>query len=150
MASAVAGASAVGVVLAAAAGWPGRPNASPPQPAARGGPPPAWIESTSESTWLAYGSYCWRSRCINYVAPALRAGLPALRVARGTAVRVHIGFVPRSTVVAYIQEGVAPRPLAAARVIRWRPSTDGRFEVEVRGPSGSASYVGSVRITGQR
>jgi hypothetical protein len=139
-------ASALSVSLALAGTSPGPPKANPPKPAGRDGPPPVWVESTSESVWLAYGSYCWATQCVDYIGPALRAGIPVLRVARRTVVRLHFGFRPKTVSVGYIREGAPPHPLAPTRVTLWRPSSGGRFELQVRAAKGSASYVGSVQI----
>jgi hypothetical protein len=131
--------------IVAAAAWPGVPTATPPKPG-HGGPPPAWIESTTESRWLAYGSYCWTTHCADYEPPALRSDIPVVRAARATILRLHFAFAPRTIYVGYIREGAPPQPLPPARIVTWRPSSSGRFEVQIRATNGSSSYIGAVRL----
>ena len=136
-----------GVSAALAAATP-PPRTHQPKPAGGKGPPPAWIASTTESAWLAYGSFCWRGRCVQYLAPALRPQISVFRVRRGAAVSIHFGFTPKTVSVGLIEEGAPPRTLAPARVALWRPAASGRFEVQAASENGTVSYIGSILISG--
>ena len=85
---------------------------------------------------------------MNYEPPALRANIPVVRVARPAVLRITFAFAPRSVSVGYIREGAPPQPLTPGRVILWRPTSSGRFEVQVTATKGSASYVGAVEVGG--
>lgn len=134
------------VVVAAAAlassalAWSGEPRTKPPSPAQPGGPPPAWAETATRSAWLAYGSYCWRTTCADYLPPTGRDDLPRLVVRRGDRLRLHVAFAPSELVVRRLPAGTSVR-LPATRVTTWRPTAAGIAVVEARGPGGSASYV---------
>ncbi|MGH7960567.1 MAG: hypothetical protein ACRERD_01920, partial [Candidatus Binatia bacterium] len=62
-------------------------------------PPPAWVDAESGSHWLAYSTYCWRSTCVDYVAPGDRDDLPTIRVRQGEMIRFHLEFRPREAVL---------------------------------------------------
>jgi hypothetical protein len=146
--AAVALASIMIAPFALAAAEPGQPTSKPPRPAKAGGPPAAWIESTQQSAWLAYGSFCWTTGCADYLAPALRAGIRVLYAARGTTVRIHFGFSPQAVTVGYIKEASPPHPLSPGRVVLWHPRSSGRFELQTHAAQGTASYIGSIALTG--
>src|SRR6266849_6917428 len=86
---------ALALTVPAALAWPGRPGVPPP----KGAPPPAWIETSAKSAWLAYGSYCWKTACVDMIPPQSRPDLPAFGVKRGGTVRVHLGFTAKSVSV---------------------------------------------------
>ena len=134
---------------AAAAGWPGPPRTAAPR-LTQQGPPPAWVETRSRSTWMAFSSYCWRTPrkvvCADAIPPQSRTDLPEMRVARGTLVRLHLGFRPRSAHLTVFR-GVGFRHfvLAPRRVLAWRAATAGVASLDVRAGAGGASYL--VRMT---
>src|SRR5712691_5956673 len=107
-------------LASARADWPGRPKGDPPRLHQKG-PPTAWIETPTRSTWLAYGSYCWTTLCVDMVPPAMRKDIPRVAVKRGDAVRVHLSFAP-STAAVVLLRGDRPRTLRlqAKRVLVWR------------------------------
>jgi hypothetical protein len=139
--------AAVGLVLTApalASAWPGPPASKPPR-LQQPGPPPAWIETRTKSTWLAYSSYCWKTTCADFLPPASRTDLPIVRVVRGAAVRIHFAFVPRDARVTLISAHAGKRTtLQAARIATWRPSASGVAVVETHAAAGSASYAARV------
>jgi hypothetical protein len=87
---------------ALAAGRSGTPPRPPPR-LHQQGPPPAWVETQSQSLWLAFSSYCWSHRvgdnraaiCADMMPPQSRTDLPALNVTRGRPLRFHLAFLPR-------------------------------------------------------
>ena len=115
----------------------------PPPKIGPSGPPPAWIEVGGRSVWLAYSSYCWRTRtktlCADYVPPSYRKDIPTVRARRGEAARLHFGFRPRRVTV-------GTQKLAPGRVTRWRVTKAGLALIFVLAPAGDASYVVRVRL----
>jgi hypothetical protein len=129
-----------------AATWPGPPAAKPPK-LSQSGAPPAWIETHAKSSWLAYSSYCWKTTCVDYLPPQSRTDLPVIVVRRGATVRVHFASAPTqvhaTTFLGMRLKHVTLRP---ARTVSWRPTITGVVSFDVRGGSGSASYVARVRV----
>ena len=111
----VGGSLLFGVVLTALA------VPKPPPPRVKGpvqnAPPPAWIETKGGDRWLAFSNYCWRTTCLDFIAPALRPEVPRIRVCRGETVRFHLGFGVRKLAV---RVGTRTFPLAPSRVASWR------------------------------
>src|SRR5213592_4291796 len=105
---------------ALAASWPGRPTTAPPK-LTQPGPPPAWIETHTTARWLAYSSYCWKTRCVDYLPPASRPDLPRVRVARGGVVRIHFAFVPKDVRVTLLSTPPRRAKLPAALIVEWKP-----------------------------
>jgi hypothetical protein len=130
----------------ARADWPGRPKADPPRLQQKG-PPPAWIETSTRSVWLAYGSYCWTTLCVDMIPPAMRKDIPLVAVRTGNAVRVHLAFVPRTANVVILR-GDRPTTLRLRprQVLVWRPRVSGLALVDVRGAPGSAGYLVRLRL----
>ena len=125
--------------------WPGRPTKPPPKPPSAGAPPPAWIETRATSAWLAYGSYCWKTRCVDMIPPQSRPDLPVFRVKRGVMVRVRLGFTSRSTQVSVDQRTVPAKLDPTKRIASWAVKRGGLLTVFVRA-AGDASYVARLRI----
>jgi hypothetical protein len=126
--------------------WAGRPKRDPPR-LSQQGPPPAWIETATRSKWLAYGSYCWTTLCVDMIPPAMRKDIPVLAVRAANAVRVHVAFVPRTASVVILR---GDRPvtlrLQPRQVLVWRPRVSGLALVDVRGARGSAAYLVRLRV----
>ncbi len=131
---------------AAALAWAGPPTAAPPKPATAGGPSPAWAETASRSSWLAYSGYCWKTACVDYLPPASRPDLPVVSIARGGSVRFHFGFRPTSVSVTVLGSTMTTAKLAAAQVVTWKPRTAGVFTLALKAAPGSASYAGRIRF----
>ena len=108
-------------------------------------PPPAWIETPAKSRWLAYGSYCWKTTCVDMIPPQSRPDLPSLGVAHASTARVHLGIAPTSISVSISKVRVRVRLDAAKRTLSWRATRGGIAVVSVRG-SGDASYVIRLRV----
>ena len=106
-------------------------------------PPPAWASAEGPGRWLAYGSFCWRTACVDFIPPSRRTDLPKLTAPAGATIGIHLRFVPKSVRVRVLDTGRA-YSLVAARDTRWRVRGSGVILVEARGANGSASYV--VRI----
>lgn len=131
--------------VGAAWAWAGRPPAAPPTPAQAGGPPPAWVETSTKSAWFDYGSYCWRTGCADYIPPQQRPGLREFSLAKGTTVRMHFGFPPKSVVLRFVSSGRSVT-LAPTRLLAWKATTGGVIALELKGAGGSASYVIRLRL----
>lgn len=138
--------AAVAAVVAASAAfaWAGRPAQPPPKPATASGPPPAWAETASASKWLAYAGYCWRTVCADYLPPASRPDLPAIRIARGARLRLHFGFRPTTLVVTTLASTTSRQTVTPAQVVIWRPKRQGAATLSLKGAGGSVTYA--VRI----
>jgi hypothetical protein len=120
---------AVGLVLA--------PPTGPP-PKVGGtigvGPPPAWVEVGRRSRWLAYGSYCWITACVDMVPPQTRSDLPRIKVKPGQMLRVHLGFTPALARVHMLR---GDRAVAV-------PSTRGRRSISFRARRGVLMVAASA------
>jgi hypothetical protein len=136
-------AAVLGATLAAVAAA-GPPRTPPPRvqgvPTA---PPPAWIETGGHSVWLAYGSYCWRTSCVDFLPPAKRK-LPLAVVRPQARINVHLRFRPRRLIV---KVGSRAIRIAEQTVVRWRVTHGGIVDVEARGTGGSASYLARLRLS---
>jgi hypothetical protein len=66
-------------------------------------------------------------------------------VARGSFVRLHLGFAPRALDLRFLPSNNVVR-LAAARVTVWRATRGGVVSVEAKGAPGGASYVLRIRL----
>jgi hypothetical protein len=133
------------VAVPAALAWPGRPAAPPPKPPNAGAPPPAWIETQAKSAWLAYGSYCWKTACVDMLPPQSRPDLPVLAVTRGRTVRIHLGFKAKSVGVSLDKRAVKAKLDATLRIVSWAATRGGVLTVFARA-AGDASYVARLRL----
>ena len=106
-------------------------------------PPPAWIETAGGDRWLAFGSFCWKTTCVDFIPPEMRPELPRLTVRRGQTARFHLGFSPRTLTLTV---GTKTFRLAAKRVAAWRAVNGGIVILNARGKEGSASYVARLRL----
>jgi hypothetical protein len=132
-------------LLAALAGYAvAAPPGAPPKPAGvPGAPPPAWIEAGTAEKWLAYSTNCWKVACVDYISPEMRKDLPALRIRRGQAVTVHLGFVPSRLSVS---QGDRTRRLVPRRTATWRPGAGVASIFAVRKAGGDASYAVRIKV----
>ncbi len=137
--------AALAVAAPAALAWPGRPEKPAPKPPNEGGPPPAWIETQARSAWLAYGSYCWKTACVDMIPPQSRPDLPAFGVKRGRTVRVHLGFTAKSVSVSLDKKAVRAKLDATKTIASWSATRGGVLTVFAR-TAGDASYVARIRI----
>jgi hypothetical protein len=138
-------------VIAVPAAYDAQPPAGPPPQVAGStdSPPPAWIETSVGSAWLAFSTYCWKSTCADFIprrCPDKRT--PTLRLRRGETVRFHFGFRPKS-----VELGVGrgkPTTLAARRVTSWRATGGGLLSVFVRvrldSMNADASYAACILL----
>jgi hypothetical protein len=138
--------SALAFAVPAALAWPGAPTAPPPTPPSSAAPPPAWIETQATSAWLFYGSYCWKTQCMDLIPPETRPGLPTFTVARGRIVRVHVRFAARSATVSIDRRKVSTTFNARTRIVSWPASRAGILTVSARAAAGDASYVARLRV----
>ena len=123
----------------------GPPTSPPPKViGVNAAPPPAWVEAGGRSVWAAFGSYCWKTACVDMLPPATRPDLPRLTVGRGAVVRLHLRFVPRSATVGLVGGKETAIHATGARVISWRAQL-GLVGVSVKGASGSATYFVRLR-----
>jgi len=138
---------AAGALAAPAAlAWPGPPKTSPPTPPSAGAPPPAWIETQAKSAWLFWGSYCWKTMCVDMIPPETRPGLPTFTVARGRLVRVHLRFVAKSAMVSIDKRKVTITFNSRTRIVSWSAARAGILTVSARATARDASYVARIRL----
>jgi hypothetical protein len=138
--------AALAIAVPSALAWAGRPSAAPPKAPNPGAPPPAWIETKAKSAWLAYGSYCWKTACVDMIPPNTRPDLPAFAVKRGATVRVHLGFAAKSITVSIGNTTIRPALDATKRIASWKDTRGGILTVSARA-AGDASYVARLRVT---
>lgn len=153
-AAAAAGLAVAAAGLAAAApSWPGPPRGSAPQVAgAKTAPPPAWVETIQHSSWLAYSSYCWRSRptgtaaCVDFLPPRSRTDLPVVSAHTGSMLRFHLQFATSKLSVSYPDKRT--QRLKSSRIASWLPLRSGIVTVSARSASGQeASYLFRLTLT---
>jgi hypothetical protein len=121
----------------------GPPHTPPPRVSGASiSPPPAWIEAGSMTRWLAYGNYCWRTTCVDFLPPRERR-LPVISAQRRSLVSIHLRFRPTTISVRVGSRMIATRPHIS---VSWRASVGGLITVQARGPGGSATYLASLRI----
>jgi hypothetical protein len=137
--------AALGVAAPAAFAWPGRPTKPAPNPPAEGAPPPAWIETQAKSAWLAWGSYCWKTACVDMIPPQSRPDLPTFEVKRGSVVRVHLGFAAKSVSVSVGNRAVTPKLDTTKTIASWSATRGGILTIFLR-KAGDASYVARLRV----
>jgi hypothetical protein len=137
--------SALVIGISPALAWPGRPAVPPPKAPNLGAPPPAWIEAQARSAWLAFGSYCWKTACVDMIPPSTRPGLPTFVVRRGKVVRVHLGFSAKSIAVSIGKKSLRVTVDATKRIGSWKVTEGGILTVFARA-AGDASYVARLRV----
>lgn len=162
--------AAVGVVIGLLAGCGGdgagpadggtpgsgrTPHAPASDPPTLGGagepPPPAWVAASSESVWMAYGSYCWGRACVDMLGPAQRDDLPRLRVQPGEEMTFRLGFDPAALVLSVAADGQHEQvSVPARRDVTWQATRGGVVSLFARadGRGGDASYL--VRVVVER
>ena len=141
---------AVAASAAAAAGWAGPPRSPAPR-LTQQGPPPAWVETRTKTSWMAFSSYCWsapagattrKAVCADMIPPQSRTDLPMLSVRRGEVVRIHLAYVPRGVhLTLYRAMSFRHYVLPPRRVLIWRAAGTGVAALDVRAAAGTASYL---------
>lgn len=133
-------------LLVAAPAATSPPASAPPQVSGAGtAPPPAWIElPDTPSRWLAYGSYCWRTGCVDFLPPQMRPDLPRARARVGSTVRFHVGFKPSLLRLELVDSG-RTYTLRPARSSAWRVARLGTISLRAKGPPGTVTYVLRIR-----
>ena len=138
------------IAAPAALAWAGKPANAPPAPPNPGGPPPAWVETQTQSAWLAYGSYCWtgngKATCADMIPPQDRPALPVVGVKRGRLLRVHLGFTANSVEVSLNGHLARAKLNSSRRIVSWNATRSGILTVFTRGVGGDASYVARLRL----
>lgn len=144
------GLTALALGVPAALAWPGRPATPTPKAPSSVAPPPAWIETSATSAWLAYGSYCWtggrKATCADMIPPQSRPDLPVFSAKRGRVLRVHFSFKASSASVSLDGHAARAKLSSTRRVVSWSASRDGILTVFVRVPGGDASYHARLRL----
>jgi len=139
--------AALALAVPAALAWPGPPKAAPPTPPQpAGAPPPAWIETQAKSAWLFYGSYCWKTACVDMIPPTTRPGLTLFSVARGATIRVHLGFAAKRAAISIDRRTVRAQLDATKRIVTLQAGRAGILTVSARAAAGDASYVARLQI----
>ncbi len=107
-------------------------------------PPPAWVESSEGSFWLAYDSSCWETACVDYVDPGERDDVPTIKAHRGDLVTFHLRIQPKKLVLYGEREGSRVR-LEPKSDAAWRVTQGGflRLDAEVPG-RGGAAYIFNI------
>ena len=105
------------------------------------GPPRATVSTSAGSVPLVMSSWCWNTRC---GAPFSSAKKTALTV-RGSAVVVHLAFVPKHVRVAIAGKQIAVN--VTGREVTWAASRGGGVTVHATGPHGWVTYVGRLKVS---
>jgi hypothetical protein len=134
--------AALAALLIAAPVAASPPSAPPPKVSGAGtAPPPAWVErADAPSRWLAYGSFCWKTTCADFLPPQMRLDLPRAQVRVGSTVRFHLGFKP-SKLRLELVGGARTWTLRPSRVSSWRVVRRGVVSLTAHAPGGDASYA---------
>ena len=103
-------------------------------------PPAAYVSVGANRVPLAISSWCWGAHC----GAPIAASSKTATVARGSTVRVELGFTPTRVRVAVA--GVQERATTAGREITWRAAHAGGMTINVNAPKGWVIYVGRLRI----
>jgi hypothetical protein len=93
--------------------------------------------------WLAYSTYCWKVACVDYISPEMRKDLPVVRIRRGQAVTVHLGFVLSQLSVS---QGDRTKRLVPRKKATWRPGAGVASIFAVRKAGGDASYAVRIKL----
>ena len=96
--------------------------------------------------WLFYGTYCWKTTCVDLIPPETRPGLPVFAVLRGQKLRVHLGFAASSATASIDRRKLTVKLDASRHIIAWSAGRAGILTISARASSGSASYVARLRI----
>ena len=80
---------------------------------------------------------------MDYISPEMRKDLPVLRIRRGQAVTVHLGFVPSQLSVS---QGDRTRRLVPRRTATWRAVAGVASIFAVRKAGGDASYAVRIKV----
>ena len=97
--------------------------------------------------WLAYGSYCWASLCVDKLqASCDDMSTPAAQATQVETVRFHLRFKPTETMLA-IEDG-RPQRLPNRRTIPWGANASGLMQLFVRAPGGDVTYAACLTIVG--
>ena len=122
-----------------------------PPPALEDGPPPAWVETATGASWLAYSTFCWGNTCADYVMPRScdDEGVPRVAVRPGERIRFHLGFDPLEASLDF-HDGSEVLRLAAVRDPEWLVTRGGAVALFVRSREPSegadASYVACLEL----
>jgi len=126
----------------------GAPAEPPPNASEPDAPPPAWFESSAGKVWLAYGSYCWASLCLDQVqASCDDMSTPAAQATAGETVRLHLRFKPTEATLSI--ENERPQRLPNKRTIPWDANASGLMQLFVRARGGGdVTYAACLTIVG--
>jgi type IV secretory pathway VirB10-like protein len=125
----------------------GAPTEPPPNASEPSAPPPAWFESSAGKVWLAYGSYCWASLCVDKVQASCEdMSTPAAQATQGETVRFHLRFQPTEAMLSIEDE--QPRRLPNRRTIPWDANASGLLQLFVRAHGGDVTYAACLTIVG--
>jgi len=125
----------------------GAPAEPPPNASEPDAPPPAWFESSAGKIWLAYGSYCWASLCVDKIqASCDDMSTPAAQATAGETVRFHLRFKPKEASLSIEDE--QPQRLPTTRTIPWDANASGLMQLFVRAPGGDVTYAACLTIVG--
>jgi hypothetical protein len=109
------------------------------------GPPRAWLETGTGSTWLGTGSYCWtdprHSLCVDGIPSCDIPGVPHVEVAPSESVHAHLGFDPVEASV----EGASAT--VHGRTVSWKATREGAFILFTRLRGGDVTYYGCAVLT---
>ena len=127
---------------------PGAPTEPPPNASEPDAPPPAWFESSAGKVWLAYGSYCWGSICVDKVQASCEdTSTPAAQATQGETVLFHLRFKPAEATLAV--EDRQPVRLPNRRTIPWGADASGLLQLFVRAKGGGdVTYAACLTIVG--
>lgn len=111
-------------------------------------PPPAWVVTGSVTRWMAYGSYCWDSDCVDMVPPDQLPDVPSIVAPVDATVKFHLGFRPSRVELIFPGDERAVT-LEAGREVEWQVTRTGTVMVGTWRPGGGdAFYVVELLASG--
>jgi hypothetical protein len=117
---------------------------APTVPRVQSAPPPAWIETSAGSRWLAFFSYCWGGTCIDSRPVEQRTDVPTIEVVSNTEVRFHLDFAPSELALKLDSTEIA---LPKQKVASWRVTQGGLATLIARTESNfRAEYVARLVV----
>jgi hypothetical protein len=130
-----------------------RPTSAPPRSPASSAPPPAWVQYSGGSRWLAFDSYCWSAHrhgaCADMIGPQMRRDIPTVFLRPGELVRFHLAFIAKSIDLRLGTAALSVLHRRSTAVVAWRaPKRRGRrlvlLDIQAPAAGGSAGYL--VRV----
>lgn len=131
-----------------------RPTSPPPSTGLYDGPPPAWVETSAGSVWLAFASYCWETVCADAMPPRCGTAHAAeIEVAPREGLVFHLGFEPTAVTLRFFGDPADGSALEGEVLLEtrrdpvWEIDRDGPVWLSAAGADGrDASYAACLRF----